>query len=196
MLMVAIASKQPNKQTRKTPTKKKISWETFQKKYLSREDKYKYEWVDGYVEKTNRTMDKNQSYIFDNLADFLDELKLNQSINGRFIAEVDSFFNKQHRRPDIAFYTKEQIRADKNNAVSIPQFVIEVISSTDQVNRLVKKLKDYRAADVKVIWLIFPEAQEIHVYRGLDSQIKQGNDICSADEIIKGFKMKVADVFK
>ncbi len=194
--MVAIASKQPDKQPKKTPTKKKISWETFQKKYLSREDKYKYEWVDGCVEKTPRSIDKTQSYIFDNLADFLDDLKKSQSINGRFIAEVDTFFNKQHRRPDIAFFTKVQIRADKSNAASIPQFVIEVISSTDQVNRLVKKLQDYRAAKVKIIWLIYPEAKEIHVYRGIDSQIRQGDDICSAEEVIKGFKMKVSEVFK
>jgi thioredoxin reductase len=33
---------------------KKISWETFEKKYLTREDKYKYEWVNGIVEKTER----------------------------------------------------------------------------------------------------------------------------------------------
>ena len=59
---------------------KKISWETFQKKYLIREDKYKYEWVDGYVEKTPRTMDKNQSFLFDNLADLLDALKRKEAI--------------------------------------------------------------------------------------------------------------------
>jgi len=51
--MVAIKENQKN-----VPQKKprKISWETFQKKYLSKEDKYKYEWLDGIVEKTPRTM--------------------------------------------------------------------------------------------------------------------------------------------
>ena len=29
----------------------KISWDAFQRKYLSREDRYKYEWVNGQVEK-------------------------------------------------------------------------------------------------------------------------------------------------
>jgi hypothetical protein len=28
---------------------KKISWENFQKKYLTREDRFKYEWVNGMV---------------------------------------------------------------------------------------------------------------------------------------------------
>ena len=40
-----------------------ISWETFKKVYLEREDGFKYEWVDGYVEKTSRTMDKKQFFI-------------------------------------------------------------------------------------------------------------------------------------
>lgn len=40
--------------------KQHISWPDFQKKYLSREDGYKYEWVNGAVEKTRHSMDKTQ----------------------------------------------------------------------------------------------------------------------------------------
>ena len=35
---------------------KKISWETFKNRYLSREDDFMYEWVNGYVEKTKRSI--------------------------------------------------------------------------------------------------------------------------------------------
>lgn len=35
---------------------KTVSWEAFQHKYLTREDAYKYEWVDGQVEKTKSTI--------------------------------------------------------------------------------------------------------------------------------------------
>lgn len=38
-------------QTAQNPPKL-ISWEAFEKKYLSREDRFKYEWVNGTVEKT------------------------------------------------------------------------------------------------------------------------------------------------
>lgn len=40
--------------TKPSATQKSISWADFQKKYLSREDNYKYEWLNGIVEKTNR----------------------------------------------------------------------------------------------------------------------------------------------
>ena len=190
--MVAIASNF----TKKKPAKKQISWETFQKKYLSREDKYKYEWVDGYVEKTPRAMDKNQSFLFDNLADLLDELKLKQTIKGRLISKVDVMFAGQHGRPDIAFFTKAQIAAGRKNEDITPQFVIEVISTTDQINRVHKKMEDYRKAKVKIVWQIFPELKQVHIYKGKKMQICEGKDICSAEEVIKGFKLSVNDLFK
>jgi len=160
------------------------------------EDKYKYEWVDGYVEKTLRTMDKNQSFLFDNLADLLDNLELKEAIKGRFISGIDVFFAGQHRRPDIAFFTKKQIAIARKNEDITPQFIIEVISTSDQMNRVHKKMEDYRKAKVKIVWHIFPEIKQVHVYKGKKMQICEGKDICSAEEVIKGFKLSVNDLFK
>ena len=51
--------------------KKPITWEAFKTKYLNREDKFKYEWINGTVEKTQRTMNQEQYYIWFNLKDWL-----------------------------------------------------------------------------------------------------------------------------
>ena len=172
---------------------RKISWAEFQKKYLSREDNFKYEWVDGVVEKTPRTMDRKQFFIVLRLQIFLNSLNR----DGIFIAEGDNFFAGNHRRPDIAYYTHEEIRLaqeDKNEA--IPQFVIEVISTNDQMNKVVKKMKNYREAAVPIIWHIFPNQNEIHVYKGKHMTICVGDDICSAEPVIQGFKISVNDVLK
>ena len=45
---------------------KSISWVEFEKKFLSLEDGFKYEWVNGIVEKTPRAMNQNQYYLLDN----------------------------------------------------------------------------------------------------------------------------------
>ena len=42
------------------PKKKYISWQDFQRRYLTREDSYKYEWLNSTIEKTPRTMKSNQ----------------------------------------------------------------------------------------------------------------------------------------
>ena len=172
---------------------RKISWAEFQKKYLSREDNFKYEWVDGVVEKTPRTMDRKQFFIVLRLQTFLNSLNR----DGIFIAEGDNFFAGNHRRPDIAFYTREQIRlAQDDDNIVVPQFVIEVISTNDQMNKVVKKMKNYREAAVPIIWHIFPNQNEIHVYQGKQMTICVGDDICSAEPVIQGFKISVNDVLK
>lgn len=179
----------------KTP--KKITWEEFKTRYLNREDTFKYEWVNGIVEKTPRSMDKTQLYILTNLIHFLYVLKTARpGLDGDLVAEGDTFFAGNHRGPDIAYYTKKQIQDARENKDVHPDFVIEVISKQDQMVKVLDKMKDYRNAGVKVIWYIFPQQQEIHVYHGKKMTVCTGDDICSAEPVIEGFKLPVKEVFQ
>ena len=176
-----------------------ISWEAFQRRYLSREDAYKYEWLNGTIEKTKRTMDKAQFYILRNLLEKFRELQFSNKTNGELITEGDVFFLEKHRRPDIAFFTAQQIEDAADGINPVPKFVIEIISNTDAINRVNKKLQDYRAANVEVVWHIFPQSQEVHIYGGdnLDTvHIKRGDMICSANPTLSDFNMPVSDIFK
>lgn len=178
-----------------TPAKQ-VSWADFQKKYLSREDRFKYEWVGGQVVKTPRTMDKSQFYIQMNLARFLTQLKKSHELNGELIAEGDTFFSGNHRRPDIAYYTEAQILQGARGENIIPRFVIEIISSKDQMNLVHQKMQDYREAGVDVVWHIFPALQEVHVYRGRKMEVRTGEDLCSAEPVVEGFEIKVDELLK
>ena len=179
----------------KTP--KKLTWQEFKNRYLSREDQYKYEWVNGAVEKTFRSMDRTQIYILANLTRFLYTLiAINPRIDGDLIAEGDTFFAGNHRRPDIDYYTRAQLQAARRSEDVHPGFVIEVISHNDQSVKLLKKMVDYRAAGVRVIWHIFPQQQEVHVYHGKQMTVCTGDDSCSAEAVIGGFALAVRDIFK
>lgn len=181
-----------------TPTKnsRQISWEEFKRRYLQREDHFKYEWVNGLVEKMPRSMDKTQIYIQNNLLDFFYHLKATRGINGNLIAEGDTLFGGNHRRPDMAYYTQSQIEAGRRDENVSPCFVIEVISTQDQMGKVHAKMKDYRAANVQVVWHIFPKLEEVHVYHGKNMTICLNNDVCSAEAVIEGFVMSVKDIFK
>ncbi len=191
--MVAIAAQKSNSPT-KVP--KKISWEEFQRKYLSREDQWKYEWVNGQVEKTPRDMDKTQLYILVNLMEFLSKLKQTRPIDGNLIAEGDTFFAGNHRRPDIAYYSDALIQASRRNEDVHPDFVIEVISKKDQAEKLTEKMDNYWAAGVKVIWQIFPRTQQVHVYHGKQMTVCKGDDLCSAEPVVEGFVLAAKEIFK
>ena len=60
------------------PTPRKIQWNEFKNRYLNREDKFKYEWVNGEVEKMTRSMDRTQIFILHNLLNFFFNLKFSR----------------------------------------------------------------------------------------------------------------------
>jgi len=175
----------------------KISWESFQDEYLSREDNFKYEWVNGQVEKTERSIDGRQLFIQWNLMKFLAQLKSqNPAIDGILISGGDVFFAGNHHRPDIAYFTNEQIDAARYNADIHPDFVIEVISKNDQWERVAEKMENYRKAEVAVVWHVFPTRNEVHVYRGKQMIVCTGEDLCSAEPVIPGFVISVNEIFR
>ena len=127
---------------------KKISWSEFEKRYLTREDKYKYEWLNGVVEKTERAMNYTQFFILRNLLSFFEKLRVSGKTSGWLITEPDSFFLENHRRPDVAYFTDQQIDRTSLGENQVPQFVIEVISKNDKINKNQKKIQDYHRAGV------------------------------------------------
>ncbi len=193
--MTTRAAQRPLATSAKSPAL--LTWEQFQRRYLMREDSFKYEWVNGRVEKMPRSMDKTQLYILINLMRFLAHLKASGlQIIGELVSEGDTFFAGNHRRPDIAYYNDAQIQAARHNEDVHPDFVIEVISKHDQLEKVARKMEDYRAAGVAVVWHIFSQFKQVHVYRGKRMQICTGDDLCSAEPVIPGFVLPVGEIFK
>jgi Uma2 family endonuclease len=174
-----------------------VSWAEFQKKFLSREDSFKYEWVDGTVEKTPRIMDQSQYYLLDNIEAVFNQLKNEQKASGKFYTEIDTFFlDKVHRRPDCAYFTEDQRKFMARRINQVPKFILEIISTKDQINLVHKKMQNYRDASVDIVWHIFPLLNEIHVYKGYNMTVCRGEMMCSAEPVIPYFNISVNDVFK
>ncbi len=178
---------------------KPISWLDFQRRYLSREDGYKYEWVNGIVEKTSRSMDQLQLIPLFNLRLFFETLRFSQKLDGSLEPEIDAFFLKNvHRRPDISYYSRQQLVAISKGQLQIPLFVIEIISTNDQINRVHQKMQNYRDAGVQVVWQIFPNLLEVHVYQGPqlnEMRVCKAETLCSAAPVLPDFVLPARNVF-
>lgn len=177
---------------------KYISWEGFQQEYLVKEDGFKYEWLNGEVEKTPYSMNGAQLYIVMNLLAHFSILKAKNMVAGVLMPEADLFFDGHHRRPDICWLTKSQILALAENRKEVPAFVIEIISGNDVMNKVVRKVNDYRAANVQVVWHILPEHGEVHIYSGEKlehMQVCKEEDICSAAPVMPTYALSVNDIF-
>lgn len=117
---------------------------------------------------------------------------------GELIPEGDIFFGGNHRRPDICYLTDEQIDRMAANSNDVPSFVIEVISTNDQMNTVRQKMADYKKAGVQCVWQVLPLVQELHVYTGQNLQemrVFEGDETCSAAAALPLFEMSVNQVF-
>ncbi|PWK27937.1 Uma2 family endonuclease [Arcicella aurantiaca] len=158
------------------------------------EDGYKYEWNDGELI-CFTGMNKKKVYIYDYInRSFIAKQYLEL---GSLVSEYDvQLSGIQMRRPDIAYLTKEQITETKKGVDVIPEFVIEILSETDNINRVEEKVTEYFKAGVKVIWHIFPELKMIYVYTSRrDVKICIENDICSASPVLTDFETVVSELF-
>jgi Uma2 family endonuclease len=180
----------------KTPKgKRKISLESFWQQYASRKDAYKYEWKNGIVEKTPRTMNRDQSKI----QNFLLRTFFQRNIAGALIVELDMFLpkSKRTRRADIGYLTPNQLEASDNGDQSPSEFVIEVISSNDKINDAETKLYEYFDSGVKVVWQILPTMQLVKVYTSPKNiVICSDNDICSALPVLNDFQIPAKAIFQ
>lgn len=176
-----------------------ISWEDFKKHYLTREDGFKYEWLNGRVEQTPYTMEKSQILIQRNLLAIFRNLLHQKKVTGELIAEGDLFFDGHHRRPDLCWLTEQQINNLYDDKIEVPAFVIEIISSNDVMIKVEDKMDDYRAAKVQVVWHIFPKQQKVHVYTGKKLEkmkVRVGKETCSAAPALGEFKTVVEKLFE
>jgi Uma2 family endonuclease len=157
------------------------------------EDGYKYEWNDGELIRFIG-MNRKQVFIYDYLLDrFIDKgYKQTATLVSEYDVQLSGI---QMRRPDIAYLTKEQIAKTKNGVDVIPEFVIEILSENDNINKVEEKVTEYFKAGVKVIWHIFPDFKMVYVYTSRrDVKVCLEDDICSASPVLPDFEIVVSEL--
>ena len=158
------------------------------------EDGYKYEWNDGEIIKFTG-MNKKQVYIYD----ILNRLFVNKGCLelGTLVSEYDTMLTGiQMRRPEIAYLSKEQIEQTRAGVDVVPEFVIEILSESDNVNKVEEKVAEYFKAGVRVVWNIYLEQKVIYVYTSRrEVKICIEDDVCSAKPVLPDFEISVSQIF-
>jgi Uma2 family endonuclease len=103
------------------------------------------------------------------------------------------------RIPDFSFTRKERLpiggRA-KGHARVAPDLAVEVVSPNDKSRELASKIRDFQAAGVPLIWIVYPETRtvEIHRLNGPTSVLKAG-DLLEGEDVLPGFVVEVSALF-
>jgi Uma2 family endonuclease len=192
--MSAAIAPQP-KSIKKTP--RILTLAQFHRLYDNREDDYKYEWHNGIVEKTPRTMNRSQLFIVQNLSRFFMKTNAFKAF-GELEREVKMFLPAANRSriADMAYLDAEKIKEKDDITPSISPFVIEVISKNDTAEEIKEKLEEYFADGVQVVWHIYPNREVIEVYTSPEKvKICKGETICSAAPVLLDFEVPAQAVF-
>jgi Uma2 family endonuclease len=158
-------------------------------------DGYKYEWNDGEIIKFVKMKQKHLRLLAV-LYKYFDKTKAKLN-GGLLIPEQDvNLTTIQMRRPDLAYFNNDQIEKYDSDEEQIPEFVIEVISPTDNALQIEIKLKEYFKTGVRVVWHVMPEEKTVYVYTSRKNvKICTDDDICSASPVMDDFEISVNELF-
>jgi Uma2 family endonuclease len=102
------------------------------------------------------------------------------------------------RFADGAFISRERSpgRPTQGHLRIAPELVIEVVSPNDVAADVNEKVREYLAAGVLLIWVVYPEPRSIDVYRASanNSQLSEVDEL-SGEDVVPGFSLPVREIF-
>jgi Uma2 family endonuclease len=77
-----------------------------------------------------------------------------------------------------------------------PDFVIELMSPTDELRTTQQKMEEYMSCGVKLGWLINPDVQQVEIYRIRQEKEVINNPISlSGEDILPGLTVDLTEIF-
>jgi Uma2 family endonuclease len=120
---------------------------------------------------------------------------------GRFFIN-DTGFVSEHdpdtvRGPDVSFWSKDRLPVVPEGYIEVPpDLAVEVVSPNDHHTRIQKKVREYLAKGVRLIWVVDPFDRSVTVYRSLkDLHILTETETLEGGDVVPGFSCRVADLF-
>jgi len=107
--------------------------------------------------------------------------------------------------PDVAFWTAaRKLEGLAWRVAPVPNLAVEIWSEHDwetkkRQDEARSKIRRYQAAGVSLIWIINSKSQTVEVYHtdpNTPLQTFKVGDELSGEEVIPGFKLKVAEIFE
>jgi Uma2 family endonuclease len=153
------------------------------------------EWVDGkLVEKNGMTFRHSvtQSRIDYQWRSY----KISSGKGGEVLTEAPCRTNKQGRRPDIAYITRELLEQYGEFDVLPVSFplIAEVASPTDLVEDFFAKATEYLESGCQEVWLVLPENQWIFVVTQTQRLWFGKGEVVRTQEVLQGFSVAVDEL--
>jgi Uma2 family endonuclease len=109
------------------------------------------------------------------------------------------FPNDTVRKPDIAFVVAGRLKDDKTPEGDIdiaPDLAVDVVSPIETYEDVASKIRDYKSAKIRLIWVISPETKTVLIRRldGTCTELDESGTL-SGEDVLPGFACPVAELF-
>ncbi|MBI4601019.1 MAG: Uma2 family endonuclease [Planctomycetes bacterium] len=101
------------------------------------------------------------------------------------------------RGADVVFLSNERLARHRSGFLHVaPELVVEVHGAKASRSRLQRKIIEYFACGVLMVWVVEPSRKRVIVYRSpADSrELGPGDDLTGGD-VLPGFRVKMADLW-
>ncbi|NEP13990.1 MAG: Uma2 family endonuclease [Symploca sp. SIO2C1] len=105
------------------------------------------------------------------------------------------------RSPDVAWITIERWEAltprQRQKFLPLcPDFAIELVSATDDVEDTQKKMQEYIKNGLRLGWLINPKTRTVEIYRQNQAvEVLQAPQTVSGEEVLPGFSLDLQPIW-
>jgi Uma2 family endonuclease len=122
--------------------------------------------------------------------------KISSGKGGEVLTEAPCRTNKQGRRPDIAYITRELLEQYGEFDVLPVSFplIAEVASPTDLVEDFFAKATEYLESGCQEVWLVLPENQWIFVVTQTQRLWFGKGEVVRTQEVLQGFSVAVDEL--
>ena len=103
------------------------------------------------------------------------------------------------RGADVAFISNERdARRKERGPLEVgPDLVVEILSPSNSMSAMLRKLREYFAIGVRLVWLVDPENRSVLAYRSMTDVRQFGvEDHIPGDDVLPGFSVPVARFFE
>jgi Uma2 family endonuclease len=103
------------------------------------------------------------------------------------------------RKPDVSFIRLGRLPNEElptGHVRLAPDLAVEVVSPNDLYYEVEAKVREYRQAGVRLVWIVVPPSRSVLVRRldGTITEVLEGGEL-SGEDVVPGFRCRVADIF-
>lgn len=104
------------------------------------------------------------------------------------------------RIPDVAFTSLDRLPGRKRVRVALPRMApdlaVEVLSKSNTPAEMRRKVGEYFAAGVRLIWIVDPKKRTARVYSAVDqSVLLDESQSLDGGDVLPGFRLALKDLF-